>query len=98
MRTSAEGKERLKAEIFGKGEYSRFKPHGHWTPRGADRIETFNVNRNLDLHEQPSTLGPFCKEVENFVRTVHVDVLYKVLVALGLDIDDKGIFRQASRP
>ncbi|EXJ68013.1 uncharacterized protein A1O5_08628 [Cladophialophora psammophila CBS 110553] len=54
-RTSQEEKDRLKADILGKGEYPGFKPRGHWKAGGKpDRIENFNVNRNMSLHEQPA--------------------------------------------
>ena len=93
--TSPEEKYRLQADIVGKGEYPGFKPRGHWKTAGTpDKIENFNINRNMTLHELPSTLKPFREEVQDFVDTVHRDILYKVLrlFAMALEIDDEEFF------
>lgn len=93
-RTPLEEKEKLKADILGKGEYPGFKPRGHWKSAGTDRIENFNINRDMSLHEQPRALEPFRNEIQQFVDTVHKDILYKLLrlFALALKIDDEDFF------
>lgn len=96
-RTPDEEKERLKADILGKGEYPGFKPRGHWKsggPKGVDQIENFNVNRDMTLHEQPTVLEPFRDEVSGFIETLHKDVLYKILrlFASALHIPDEEYF------
>lgn len=95
-RTPQEEKERLKADLLGKGEYPGFKPRGHWKTAGdkPDAIENFNVNRNMALHEQPKALEPFRGEIQDFVDTVHKDILYKLLrlFALALEIEDEDFF------
>ncbi|KAK5296944.1 hypothetical protein LTR99_008586 [Exophiala xenobiotica] len=92
-RTSPEEKQRLKADMLGKGEYPGFKPRGHWKAGGKkpDRIENFNVNRNMSLHEQPTALEPYRGQIQSFVDTVHKDILYKILrlFALALNIPDE---------
>ena len=93
--TSPEEKHRLEADIVGKGQYPGFKPRGHWKTAGApDQIENFNVNRDMSLHEQPSTLAPFRNEIQDFVDNVHKDILYKLLrlFALALRIEDEEFF------
>ncbi|KAL6251292.1 hypothetical protein RBB50_001500 [Rhinocladiella similis] len=94
-RTPQEEKERLKADILGKGEYPGFKPRGHWKSTGTpDRIENFNVNRNMSLHEQPLALEPYRQEIQEFIDTLHKDVLYKLLrlFAMALEIKDEDFF------
>lgn len=96
-RTPAEEKERLKADIIGKGEYPGFKPRGHWKTTGSkdgDRIENFNVNRDMTLHRQPATLEPYRNEIDHFIQTVHKDILYRTLrlFATALHIPDEEFF------
>lgn len=93
--TSPEDKQRLAADILGKGEYPGFKPRGHWKTSGApDKIENFNVNRNMTMHEQPSTLAPYREEIQDFVDTIHKDILHKLLrlFAMALEINDEEFF------
>ena len=92
-RTSGDEKDRLKADILGRGEYPGFKPRGHWKSGGkGDAIENFNVNRDMSLHEQPKALEPYREEIQDFVKVVHEDVLYKILrlfaLALGMQSED----------
>ncbi|KAH8898119.1 Clavaminate synthase-like protein [Thozetella sp. PMI_491] len=93
-RTPPEEKEKLKADIIGKGEYPGFKPRGHWKSAGVDRIENFNINRDMSLHEQPSALKPYRSEIQTFVDSVHKDVLYKLLrlFALALELESEDFF------
>lgn len=96
-RTPAEEKERLKADMLGKGEYPGFKPRGHWKSgdsKSGDRIENFNVNRDLTLHTQPASLEPFRAEITSFIETVHKNILYQILrlFASALQIQDEDYF------
>lgn len=93
-RTPQEEKDRLRADIVGKGEYPGFKPRGHWKLSGADSIENFNINRNMDLHEQPQALEPYRQEIQEIVDRVHKDVLHKLLqlFALALEIEHEDFF------
>lgn len=95
-RTPLEEKQRLKADILGRGEYPGFKPRGHWKTAGdtPDRIENFNVNRNMALHQQPLVLEPYRQEIQRCVDTVHKDILYKIyrLFAIALEIEDEDFF------
>ncbi|KFZ15698.1 hypothetical protein V502_05441 [Pseudogymnoascus sp. VKM F-4520 (FW-2644)] len=98
-RTPLEEKTRLKADILGKGEYPGFKPRGHWkTANGApDRIENFNINRNMSLHEQPAALEPHREEIQSLVDMIHKDILSKILklFAMALEIEDEEFFVNA---
>lgn len=98
-RTLQEEKNRLKADILGKGEYPGFKPRGHWkTGDGApDRIENFNVNRNMSLHEQPTALKPYYQEIKSVVDIIHKEILSKTLrlFAMALEIEDTEFFVKA---
>jgi isopenicillin N synthase-like dioxygenase len=60
-RTPHEEKEKLKAPIREEGSYFGFKPRGVWRTIGQarDKIEQFNVYRDLTLQEQPRSLEPF---------------------------------------
>ncbi|CAL5875253.1 uncharacterized protein PFLUO_LOCUS9557 [Penicillium psychrofluorescens] len=94
-RTPQEEKDRLKADILGKGEYPGFKPRGHWKSGGKpDRIENFNVNRNMRAHEQPKALEPYRAEIQTIVDTVHRDILGKILrlFVIALEIADEDFF------
>jgi hypothetical protein len=55
-RTSDEEKHRLKAPIVEDGSYHGFKPRGHWIAKGnvRDKVENFNIYRDMTLREQPS--------------------------------------------
>ncbi|RFU24885.1 hypothetical protein B7463_g11451, partial [Scytalidium lignicola] len=95
-RTPPEEKEKLKADILGKGEYPGFKPRGHWKTVGdtPDRIENFNVNRNMKLHQQPLALEPYRPEIQSCVDMIHKDILSRIyrVFAIALEIEDEEFF------
>jgi isopenicillin N synthase-like dioxygenase len=95
-RTSEEDKQRLRAPIREEGHYFGFKPRGVWTVDGKtkDKIEQFNVYRDLNLYEQPAALEHYRQEVYDFVRETHTGVLYKLLrlFAIALEIEDEDYF------
>jgi isopenicillin N synthase-like dioxygenase len=92
-RTSEEEKQRLRAPIREEGNYFGFKPRGVWTVDGkkTDKIEQFNVYRDLSIREQPKTFEPYRQEVQSFIDTTHKGVLYKLLrlFAIALELDDE---------
>lgn len=98
-RTSTEEKQRLKADIAGRGEYPGFKPRGHWKTKGdtPDRIENFNINRDMTTHAQPAALEPYRPEIQEFVDKVHKDILGKILKLFGmaLEMEDEDFFVKA---
>jgi isopenicillin N synthase-like dioxygenase len=98
-RTPQEEKNRLKADILGKGEYPGFKPRGHWKVDGGapDRIENFNINRNMSLHQQPAALEPYREEIQAVVDKIHKDILYKIwtLFGMALELNDEEFFVKA---
>ncbi|KIW35448.1 uncharacterized protein PV07_02145 [Cladophialophora immunda] len=95
-RTSEEEKQRLKAPITEKGSYFGFKPRGHWRTKGnvRDKIENFNVYRDMNEHEQPQALEPYRPEIQSFIDHIHKDILFKVLRLFGiaLKLDDEEYF------
>ncbi|KAI1614625.1 Clavaminate synthase-like protein [Exophiala viscosa] len=93
-RTPQEEKLRLKAPMIEEGSYHGFKPRGHWRNAGnvRDKVENFNVYRDMSLREQPAALKPFQPEIQSFIDYTHKDILYKLLrlfgIALKLDDED----------
>ena len=97
--TSLEEKEKLQASIIDEGSYHGFKLRGHW---GAgvgvrDKVENFNVHRDMSLREQPSTVRPYQEEVQQFIDYTHKDILFKLLelFAIALKLDDEQFFIKA---
>lgn len=95
-RTPQQEKEDLRAPIRTEGNYFGFKPRGVWKTIGksVDKIEQFNVYRDLDLYKQPKAFAPFKSEIQQFVDVTHKEVLYKVLrlFAIALEIEDEDFF------
>lgn len=95
-RTPHEEKEKLKAPIREEGSYFGFKPRGVWRTIGQarDKIEQFNVYRDLALQEQPKSLEPFRSEIHDFINATHKGILYKLLrlFAISLELDDEDFF------
>lgn len=98
-RTTEEEKQRLKAPIVEEGSYFGFKPRGHWRTKGnvRDKIENFNVSRNLSNREQPKALEPFRPEIQAFIDYTHKEILFKLLrlFAIALKLDDEEFFVKA---
>lgn len=95
-RTPQEEKERLRAPIREEGNYFGFKPRGVWRTIGqaVDKIEQFNISRDMSLQEHPKALEPFRSEVQDFIDRTHKGVLFKVLrlFAIALELDDQDFF------
>jgi isopenicillin N synthase-like dioxygenase len=95
-RTSQEEKEQLRAPIREDGNYFGFKPRGIWRTIGqaVDKIEQFNIYRDMSLRDQPKALEPFASEVQDFVDRTHKGILFKVLrlFAIALELDDLDFF------
>lgn len=67
--TPQQEKEKLKAPILEEGSYHGFKLRGHLRsgPGVCDKVENFNVYRDISLREQQSTMLPFKDEVQAFI-------------------------------
>lgn len=91
--TSDEEKLRLQAPMTTEGSYHGFKPRGHWRNTGSvrDKVENFNVYRDMTLREQPSLMKPFQPEIQQFIDFTHKEILYKLLHLFGiaLKLDDE---------
>ncbi len=98
-RTSQEEKIRLQAPMVEEGSYHGFKPRGHWRNAGnvRDKVENFNVYRDMSLREQPAALEPFKPEIQSFIDYTHKEILYKLLrlFAIALKLDDEEFFVKA---
>jgi isopenicillin N synthase-like dioxygenase len=94
--TSQEEKERLKAPMVDEGSYHGFKPRGHWRTKGEvrDKVENFNVYRDMTLREQPSVMEPYNPEIQAFIDYAHKEILHKLLrlFAIALEIEDEDFF------
>jgi len=64
----------------------------YWTISNGvkDRIEHYNINRNVNTRSHPEAVRPFLPEVQEFVRHNHIDVLHEIqrLLALGLELPE----------
>lgn len=71
--TPLEEKQKLQAPIIEEGSYHGFKLRGHWGAGNGvrDKVENFNVHRDMTLREQPSTMLPYQDEVQKFIDFTH---------------------------
>jgi isopenicillin N synthase-like dioxygenase len=94
--TPVDEKAKLLAPMIEEGSYHGFKPRGHWRTAGGirDKVENFNVHRDMTLREQPSTLLPYKEEVQEFIDYTHKEILFKILrlFAIALKIEDEDFF------
>ncbi|KAI0067180.1 Clavaminate synthase-like protein [Artomyces pyxidatus] len=89
-------KRQYEARIKETGTFMGYKPLQYWVRRlhiangVKDRIEHYNLNRNVDLKPHPTAVRPFLPEIQEFIRHNHIDVLHEVerLLALGLELDE----------
>lgn len=97
--TSDEEKQALRAPMIEEGSYHGFKPRGHWRMAEGvrDRVENFNVYRDMTLRPQPEALRPWQDEVQAFIEFTHKQILFKLLhlFGLALQLDDEQFFVKA---
>ncbi|KAH8807870.1 hypothetical protein F5884DRAFT_704232, partial [Xylogone sp. PMI_703] len=95
-RTPEEEKKRLQARMIEEGSYHGFKPRGHWRNTGnvRDKVENFNVYRDMNLREQPQAMEAYKPEIQSFIDFTHKEILYKLLrlFAIALGIQDEEFF------
>ena len=95
-RTSQEEKIQLRAPIRDQGNYFGFKPRGVWKTIGdaVDKIEQFNVYRDLDQNKQPKAFEPYRPEVQRFIDFTHKEILFKLLrlFTIALEMEDEDFF------
>lgn len=94
--TPLEEKQKLQAPIIEEGSYHGFKLRGHWGAGSGvrDKVENFNLHRDMTLREQPSTMLPYQNEVQKFIDFTHKQILFKLLHLFGLSLklDDEMYF------
>ncbi|KAI0041195.1 Clavaminate synthase-like protein [Auriscalpium vulgare] len=87
-----EEKPQYVAKIKETGTFMGYKPLHYWHIANGvkDRIEHYNLNRNVDLKPHPEAVRPFLPEIQEFIRHNHVDVLHEIerLLALGLELPE----------
>jgi len=88
---SSEEKKRYEADRTS-GAFLGYKPLRYWHISNGvqDRIEHYNINRNVERKPHPEAIQPFIPEIQEFVRHNHIDVLYEIqrLLALGLELPE----------
>ncbi|KAL7893032.1 Clavaminate synthase-like protein [Trichoderma sp. SZMC 28014] len=94
--TPEEEKQALRAPMVEEGSYHGFKPRGHWRTAGnvRDKVENFNISRDMTRREQPKVMTPFKPEIQNFIDYTHKEILFKILHLFGiaLKLDDEMLF------
>ena len=97
--TPQDEKLRLQSKIIENGSYPGFKPRAHWKVGGGvrDKIEQYNLYRDMSAHEQPKAIEPYIPEVQELVTYIHGNILAKIcrLFALALKLDDADFFVKA---
>ena len=85
-RTPEEEKQRLMAPMVEEGSYHGFKPRGHWRNKGTvrDKVENFNVYRDMALRDQPNCMNPYRPEIQDFIDYTHKQILFKLLHLFGI--------------
>lgn len=88
-----EEKKRYEAKIKETGTFIGYKPLQYWhIAKGVkDRIEHYNLNRNVDSKPHPEAVQPLLPEIQEFIRHNHIDVLHEIerLLALGLELPEE---------
>ncbi|THH21293.1 hypothetical protein EW146_g230 [Bondarzewia mesenterica] len=97
---SPEEKKLYEAKIKETGTFMGYKPLQYWHIANGvrDRIEHYNLNRNVNLKEHPAAVRPFLPEIQSFIHFNHVEVLHDVerLLALGLELPEDALVRKHS--
>jgi len=88
----AEEKKTYEAKIKDTGTFLGYKPLQYWHIANGvkDRIEHYNLNRNVNNKTHPEAVRPFLPEIQEFVRHSHIDILHEIerLLALGLELPE----------
>ena len=94
--TPYEEKQKLQAPMVEEGSYHGFKPRGHWRAgKGVrDKVENFNIYRDMLLREQPQSMEPYKQEIQEFIEYTHKEILFKLLrlFAMALKLEDVDFF------
>ena len=89
-------KQELQAPMIEEGSYHGFKPRGHWRAgkNVRDKVENFNVYRDMTMRPQPNCMEPWKPEIQAFIDYTHKEVLFKLLrlFAIALELEDEECF------
>ncbi|KAA1467556.1 Clavaminate synthase-like protein [Dentipellis sp. KUC8613] len=87
-----EEKKVYEAKIKETGTFMGYKPLQYWHIANGvkDRLEHYNINREVNLKQHPSALRPFLPEIQDFIRFNHEGVIHELtkLLALGLELPE----------
>ncbi|KAF7298739.1 Flavonol synthase/flavanone 3-hydroxylase [Mycena indigotica] len=90
---SAKDKQAYAATMKTTGSFQGYKPRQYWHIDNGinDQIDTFNINRDVTLREQPEALRPFLPELDALARHTHFDILHPILrmLAQGLELEEE---------
>ncbi|KAI0774828.1 Clavaminate synthase-like protein [Trametes elegans] len=87
---SEEEKSEYRAKILEAGDFTGYKPRGHWKLKGvADQIEHFSLGAQSYRPERreaifPPALRPLVDEIEEFAEYNHEHIYRKILTVLSL--------------
>ncbi|KAI0369051.1 Clavaminate synthase-like protein [Pilatotrama ljubarskyi] len=87
---SEEDKARYRAKILEEGDFTGYKPRGHWKLKGVrDQIEHFSLGGQSYAPERrekifPPALLPLVDEIEEFTNYNHDHIFRKILTVLSL--------------
>ncbi|TFY80318.1 hypothetical protein EWM64_g3695 [Hericium alpestre] len=83
---------RYEANIKATGEYLGYKLPQYWHISNGvkDRIEHYNLPRDVSRQEHPTALRPFLPEIQKFIEYTHSEIMYEVerLLAIGLELPE----------
>ncbi|KAI0828008.1 Clavaminate synthase-like protein [Trametes gibbosa] len=85
-----EDKTRYAAKILEEGDFTGYKPRGHWKLKGVrDQIEHFSLGGQSYTPERraqifPPALSPLVDEIEEFTEYNHDHIFRKILTVLSL--------------
>ncbi|CDO74705.1 hypothetical protein BN946_scf184847.g13 [Trametes cinnabarina] len=85
---SEEDKSKYRAKILETGDFTGYKPRGHWKLKGVrDQIEHFSLQSHAFQNREeifPPALLPLVDEIEEFNRYNHDHIFRKILSVLSL--------------
>ncbi|KAK7680314.1 hypothetical protein QCA50_016554 [Cerrena zonata] len=85
-------KRRLEGDFEKTGTYEGYKLPNSWHIDNGihDKIEQYNINRDVFKREHPEVLKPLLPEVEQFAKHNHFNILHTILrlLAIGLELPE----------
>ncbi|TFY80316.1 hypothetical protein EWM64_g3697 [Hericium alpestre] len=92
-----EEKNIYEAKIKETGTFMGYKPLQYWHIANGvkDRLEHYNLNRNVDLKQHPVALRSLLPEIRSFIKFNHEKVVHELdrLLALGLELPEDALVK-----